>query len=236
MYIGGIGGGCDAGESEVKKGGLGWTALTINAHAVRLDQLDNALRALRLRAVVLKVVVVVVQLRRALCVLGRQPERNGDVRLTNGVEEHALPVSAILVERLVDHIPACAGALPATRDVLDVVLHDGDQRLVVEAAAGDPCGELGVPDQSVAVDLSVVLLGESDDGVTTSEGEVVARRLGGLPLHGILGRHRVEVLVHDLGLRGLIANRQRGADELAVALLEGFVQACLLLRLGSTTF
>ena len=217
------------------RGGLDWTALTINAHAVRLDQLDDALRALRLRAVVLKVVVVVVQLR-ALCVLGRQAERNGDVRLTNGVEEHALPVSTILVECLVDHIPACAGALPAARDVLDVVLHNRDQRLVVEAAAGDPCGELGVPDQRVAVDLGVVLLGEGDDGITTSKGEVVARRLGGFPLHGVLGRHRVEVLGHDLGLRGLIADRQRGADELAVALLEGLVQAGLLLGLRSTTF
>lgn len=200
---------------------------TIDSHAVRLDQLDDALCALGLGAVVLEVVVVVVQLG-ALCVLCGQAERNGEVGLANGVEEHALPVGAVLVEGLVDHVPASACALPAASDVLDVVLDDGDQRLVVETAARNPGGQLAVPDQGVAVDLLVVLLCKGNNSITTGKGEVVTGWLGGFPFHGVLRRDRVEVLVDDLGLGRLIADSQSCSKEVAASVTECLVEAGFL--------
>lgn len=87
----------------------------------------------------------------------------------------------------VDDVPSCADVLVTAGHGLDVVLHDLDQRGVVESAAGDPLGKLAVPDQGMAVDLDLVLLRERGDLVGFTEREVSSGRFGGLPFHGVLG-------------------------------------------------
>jgi hypothetical protein len=201
--------------------------------AIGLDKLDDTLRSLGLCAVVLKVVIVVVQLRLLVGVLAGELEGDGDECIANCVVEHALPVSTVLIQGLVDDVPAGASVLPAAGNVFDVVLHDGDQGLVVEAACGHPCGKLAVPNKGVAVNLLIVLLGERNNFVTTGKGEIVAGGLGRLPLHSILRSDRVEVLVDDLGLSSLVTDCQSCANELATTLTHSLVKAGLL-RLGAT--
>lgn len=68
-----------------------------------------------------------------------------------------------------------------------MVLHDLDQRSIVESAFRDPRGKLAVPYKVVAVELELVLLCEVGDLVGACEGEVSLGRFGGLPFHCILG-------------------------------------------------
>jgi hypothetical protein len=91
------------------------------------------------------------------------------------------------------YIPAGAHILVAAGNVLDMRLHDPNERLVVVVASSNPRWELRVPDKGVAVDLLLVGLGEVAVAVGVGEGEVVAVRLNGLPLHCILRGERVEV-------------------------------------------
>lgn len=78
-----------------------------------------------------------------------------------------------------------------------MVLHDANEGLVVETAVGDPERKLGVPDQSVAVNLKLVLLGVCGIAISIVKGEVVARWFGRLPLHGVLRGKAVEVGLDD---------------------------------------
>ena len=91
------------------------------------------------------------------------------------------------------YIPAGAHILVAAGDVLDMRLHDPNERLVVVVASSNPRWELRVPDKGVAVDFLLVGLGEVAVAVGVGEGEVVAVGLNGLPLHCILRCERVEV-------------------------------------------
>jgi hypothetical protein len=109
-----------------------------------------------------------------------------------------------------------------------VVLHDGDKSGVVETTAGNPGGKLAVPNQRVAVDLKLVLLGKRSNSVTPCEGEVVARGLCRLPFHSILGGDRVELLLNDLGLNGLVSDRQSSTNEVPSSSTERLEQTCLL--------
>jgi hypothetical protein len=103
-------------------------------------------------------------------------------------------------------LPAGAHVLVAASHVLDVVFHDPYQGLVVVVASSDPRRELRVPDKSVAVDFLLIGLGPVAVAVGVAEGEVVAVRLNGLPLHCILWRERVEVgVVASNGFFGLVA-------------------------------
>lgn len=106
-----------------------------------------------------------------------------------------------------------------------MVLHDVNQGLVVKTAAGDPDGELGVPDKGVAVDLEVVLPRVCGVAVGIRKGEVVARWLDGLPLHAVLRREGVEVGLHDLVFPAGIPEGQGSANELPSGLLHGLVKA-----------
>jgi len=107
--------------------------------------------------------------------------------------------------------------LVSASDFLDVVLHDGNQRLVVKAALTDPGGELRVPDQSVAAHFFVVAVGKVCYGVCAGKGKVVALGLGGLPFHGIFGGDGVEVGagLDDALFDGVVADGQGCADVLA---------------------
>lgn len=182
---------------------------TIDVDTVALDELDNTLSTESLVAIVLKVVVVVEELGLRAGLLG---ELEGDRKegLTDGVIEGRGAVSAVLVEGLVDDVPAGADILVAASKVEDVVLHNGDQGLVVKVTGTDPSWKLAVPHKGVAVNLLLVLLGPIAVAVgvvlsrgkgtsqlivsdivsvnifCTYEGEVVAAGLNDLPLHGVL--------------------------------------------------
>lgn len=93
----------------------------------------------------------------------------------------------------IDDIPLRAFALVASGYFLDVVLHDGNQRLVVEPALANPSGQLRMPDKRVATQLFLVLVREIDNRVGTCKGKVVAGGLGGLPFHCVFGSDGVEV-------------------------------------------
>lgn len=177
-------------------GKMGLVANTVNANAIGLDELDDAGSTLGLVTVVLKVVVVVEELSGSTVLVG-ETECNRQESLADGVIPHGLAVGSVFVEGLVDYVPAGADALVTGHHSLDVVLHDADERLVVETALGNPDGELRMPNQSVAVHLEVVLLRVCRIAVGIRKGEVVAGWLSRLPLHAVLGGEGVEVGVHN---------------------------------------
>jgi hypothetical protein len=104
-----------------------------------------------------------------------------------------------------DLLPTGAHVLVTANHVLDMRLHDPYQGLVVEVASSDPGWELRVPDKGVAVNFLLVGFGEVAVAVGVGEGEVVAVRLDGFPLHCILWGERVEVgVVASNGFLGLV--------------------------------
>ena len=161
-------------------------ANTVDVRTVALNELNNALGSERLVAVVLKVVVVVEQLGVGAGLFSKL-ESKWDEGLSDGVVEGRRAVGTVLVQCLVDDVPACADILVTTGKVEDVVLHDGDQGRVVKLAIPYPGWQLAVPDESVAVNLLLILLGPVTVAVGIGVGEVVAAGLSHLPLHGILG-------------------------------------------------
>jgi hypothetical protein len=195
-----------AGRRRRSLGGeMGLVADAVDLEAVRLDELDDADGASRLVAVVLEVVVVVEEL--AAGVLGGEAEGDGDEGFADGVVPDALAVGAVFFQgcgdddlvdcqdvcsmgvwrTFVHNIPLRALSLVSSCNGLDVVFHDGDQRLVVKVAVRYPSGELAVPHQVVAANLYAVLMRVVDITVTVLEREVVAARLSRLPLLRVLG-------------------------------------------------
>jgi len=73
---------------------------------------------------------------------------------------------------------------------------------------------LTVPNKVVASQLLVVSLRKVCVAIGISKGEVVALRLSGIPLHGILGGDGVKVLrgLNNVLLDRVVSNGQGGAD------------------------
>lgn len=94
-----------------------------------------------------------------------------------------------------------------------MVLHNANQRSVIKVTVCDPCRQLAVPNQIVASQLLVVRLREVRVHVRLLKGEVVALRLGGIPLHGVLGSDGVELVwtLNDVLLDGVVADGQGSA-------------------------
>ena len=88
----------------------------------------------------------------------------------------------------VHHVPTGASACVTASKRRNVVVHDADERGVVEATLSHPCRELAVPDQVVAMDLDTVLGCVVDVAVGILEGEDTTLRLGRLPLLSVLRR------------------------------------------------
>ena len=208
-------------------GKMGLVANTVDADAVGLDELNDALSTLGLLRVVLEVVVIVEELSLTAVLVG-EAESDGKEGIADGVVPDAGAVGTVLVQGLVNYVPACANALVAGHDGLDVVLHDANEGLVVEAALRYPGRQLRVPDQSVAVDLELVRLSVCRIAVGISEGVVALVWVDRLKLHRVLGSEGVEVGLDDLAFAGLVAEGQGCADEFPSCLLHGLVEAVLL--------
>jgi hypothetical protein len=193
---------------------VGTDAVDGNASgAPLLDVFDHTLSL----AVVgnVKVVVVDVQLAGGVgrtCSL----EGNADVVLADDIEPVALPEGSVLVEDLVHDVlgllASCGSfeeclcaypdedlALVAAHDGLDVILHHGNQSVLV-VDLGDPGRQLRVPNERVTADELAVALGPVDDSVGTSELEVATRRLSGIELHRVLGGDLAEVGLCDVAV------------------------------------
>ena len=208
-------------------GKMGLVANTVDADAVGLDELDDTLSTLGLLRVVLKVVVVVEELSLATVLVG-EAESDGKEGIADGVVPDTGAVGTVLVQGLVDYVPACANALVAGHDGLDVVLHDANEGLVVESALRYPGRQLRVPDQSVAVNLKLVRLGVCRITVGICEGVIALAWVNRLKLHRVLGSEGVEVGLDDLAFAGLVTKGQGCADELPSSLLHGLIEAVLL--------
>jgi hypothetical protein len=152
---------------------------------VALDELHNALGTKSLVAIVLKVVVVVKEMGLGAGLLG-ELEGKGEESLADSVVERRRTVGTILVQGLVDNVPTSAHVLVSACKLGDMVLHDGDEGLVVKVASTNPCGKLTVPHQVVAVDLLLVCLGPVTVAVGIIESEVVTAGLNDFPLHSVL--------------------------------------------------
>lgn len=87
-------------------------------------------------------------------------------------------------------------ALEVASNVLDVVL-DGVLHLGLVLNVVNPLRKLGVPDESVTSDLEAVLGGKVDDLVAAAKVELALLRLGGIPLHRVLGGDLTEVGLDD---------------------------------------
>jgi hypothetical protein len=209
-------------------------ANTVDLDAVRLDELDDALGTLGLLRVVLKVVVVVEEIGVAVVLVG-EAESNGEEGLADGVIPDTRAVGTVLVQSLVNYVPACADALVAGHNLLNVVLHDADEGLVVEPALRYPGRQLRVPYQVVAMNLEVVLLGVCRIAVGILESEVVAGWFKRFPLHRVLGGEGVEVGLDDFALTSLVAESQSGTNEFPTCLLHGLVKAVIVLAMARGT-
>lgn len=134
----------------------------------------------------------------------------------------------------VNNIPMSALILIPPSKFLDMILHDGNQSLVVEIAFADPGGQLRMPDQSVASDFLLVLVCEIDNGICSGKGKVVAAGLGGLPFHGVFGGDGVEFVagLDDALFDWVIADGQGCADVLASFGGPGLSESLILGRGG----
>lgn len=86
-----------------------------------------------------------------------------------------------------------------------------------------------MPDESVAVSLELVVRGIFDVSVGLVKGELATGRLGGLPLLGVLGCDRVEVVLVavDGGLLRVcwVSESQSCSQEASATVLDGFIKA-----------
>lgn len=166
--------------------GLAGRGVRLHADAIDLDalvlqHLDDLDRGLALGADALQVVVVVVQLGLRVD-LGGGAEGQLDVLLAEGAVEDGLAVGAVLLEGLIDDVPGVAAALPVPGDVGDVVDDDVRQLGLGPVAGLDPGSELRVPDEGVAAEDLVLLLGDGGDDLTLGPVEDALLGLGEEPL------------------------------------------------------
>src|SRR5690606_2223067 len=199
----------------------------VDRHAALLEVPHHAVHGLGLGpGPVLDVVVVVAEL-------------GGRVGGPRGAEGDLDPVAAAALqvgvapgartavgERLVHHVPLRDLALVVGHHAVDVVDHRLAQRAAVEAL--HPAGLLGVPGQRVAAHLLAVLHRPVVDAVAGGEVELAPLRLGGVDLHLVLGRHRVELTGGDRGVRRVVQPvRGDGDAEVAAALGRGGTEGAL---------
>ena len=111
----------------------------IEWHARGLQRLHKVEERRRLRARILDVVLVDVQLRIRIR-RARSLERDLDVGRAEGVVEDVRATGAVVVEGLIDDVPAVDLALIVAYQSGAVVLDDGRKLGCGEAAAGDPAG------------------------------------------------------------------------------------------------
>jgi len=234
-----IGGGAESSfESGLVRSGAGvgvgafrsqvaLVADTIDVDAIGLDELDDADGASSLIAVVLDIVVIVEKKSLGGVLLG-ETEGDGDKSLADGVVEDAGAVGTVLVESLINDIPLVAVVGPSGSKSLDVILHNLNQSGVVEATLRNPSRQLRVPYQSVATELQAVVFGKVGVAVTISESEIALGGLGRLPLHGVLGRHRVELGLDDVQLFRLVAQSDGSTNVAASTLDDGLVESVIL--------
>jgi len=166
---------------------------TVEGDTLGLQTLDEVDHSSRLCTGILNVVVIDVELGIGVgCTSGL--EGNGDVANADVVVEDIGTVGTIIVERLVDDIPAVYLTLIMTCDIGDVVRHGSSQRGVVPVAVSDPRRELTVPDEVVRTEDLSVGLGKVEDGITTGEAETVLAGLGGVPFHTVSGSDLTEFI------------------------------------------
>lgn len=177
-------------------------AEALHRDAVGLQLLDQLVVGVALGVDAVDVVVVEVQLGVRVGLVG-PAQGVGDVAGAERLEEDRLAVGAVLVEGLVDDVPVDDLALVVPCHRLDVVLEDGAQLVGGPGAIGEPGGELAVPDERVAADLLVVVLGEGHDLVAGGEVEDAGLGLGGVPLHGVAGGGLAELAAEELQVGGV---------------------------------
>ena len=180
------------------------------------DQLDGAPPLGR----ALELVVVVVQLRVGVGLVG-EPERRGEVVLSQNREPGGAAQRAVVAERFVHDVPAFDPAPVASHHGVDVVAQPREQGVPAHRRAGrvleHPARCLVVPDQVMPDDEHAVPLAECDVAVG---GREVVRPGPGMhrrPFERVLGRDRVELRLHDRGAEGVLAGKlrrvERRADE-----------------------
>lgn len=154
---------------------------TVNLDVLLLETTDKLLHSLGLIAARLEVVVVDVELRVGVN-LGGGLEGELKVVLADDVVEDGLAEGAIIVEGLVHNVPGVALALPLGEDLGDVVNHHGGESLLSPVTELDPFGELAVPDEGVAAEKLVVLLGQVSYNFSVGEVEDILLWLNVHPL------------------------------------------------------
>ena len=182
---------------------VGLETNTVDLDTLSLDGLDQVLGRGGLVAWVLDVVVVVIEL--DLKVVGLDgglggAESGEKVVGTGDVVPDVLTVGTVVVEGLVHNVPRVAVVTEVGNGLGDVVLKSGQETSLVPVGVGQPGWVLVVPVEVVAANDLVVLLGQSDELVTTGEVEDTLLWLNKLPLHDVGWGHSAKVmLVGELG-------------------------------------
>ncbi len=130
----------------------------VDLDPISLQHFDDGPGGLALVADSLEVVVVVVQLRARVRCRGRL-EGDLDVLDAQDLVEDGISVGAIVVQRLVDHVPGIALAFPVVGHGRNVRLDHGSHRVGGPRGVLDPRRELAMPYEIVASQHLPISLG-----------------------------------------------------------------------------
>lgn len=159
--------------------------------------------------------IIVVELGAGVCSRSKL-EGQGEVAVTERLQEGVVAIGTVVLEGLVYNIPGIAFALEMAHDVGNVRLHDGSHAVLRPRSRRYPSWQLAVPHQRVAAHEHLVADSPVNDGVGRSVRKPTTRGLGGVPFLRIVGRVLAEVLdiVGELVVRRVaaIAGAHRRAE------------------------
>ena len=139
--------------------------------------------------------------------LARELERLGDVVVADAHLPWRLAQRPVLVDRLVDDVPAVNPAFVAPHHCPNVIAHPREQRVAVGGLAlralEDPCSRLRMPDERMPHDLHATVGTELNEAIRRLERVAVGGRVNRLELEHVLRADLVELLRDDVDGSGV---------------------------------
>lgn len=123
-------------------------------------------------------------------------ERKRNEGFSKNSGENRTTHRTVFFKDLIDNVPSIDLARPATARLLDMIRDNTLQGRGTTDVA-NPVRKLGVPYESVPPHEVAVLLSKVDEGITTTEIEIVLAGFDGIPLHAVLGSKLVELRLDD---------------------------------------
>jgi hypothetical protein len=205
----------------------------VNRHVPRYQVRQHRVHGVRFGVHAFRAVIVVVQQRIRVGFM-REAERHFNVIFTDHAQPRRIAVAAVVVNRLVDHIPQRNASLIAPDHRVNVIAQDANRFFTGEASTCEPTWHTVVPQQRVSVNRHIVRFRECHQSIQTVEHERSALRLQNAHLGFVLRRQHVEFPRQRFAMHGIVEMRcvDRRADPHAV-LLGKFAQRGLIILCGA---